>query len=134
MSILDEELVVSDDNDFEDLFPTSKQDVDEEELETVIDDEEYEVEEAPKKKRGRPSKADAAKKSAAGKKKLDLDVKLRRDRFFDGVRKLSENGITLEAVVAVKPKIALGKYKGIKLEKIEYNVTDADIDGELERL
>ena len=71
MSILDEELVVSDDNDFEDLFPTPKQDVDEEELETVIDDEEYEVEEAPKKKRGRPSKADAAKKSAAGKKKQD---------------------------------------------------------------
>ena len=71
MSILDEELVVSDDNDFEDLFPTPKQDVDEEELETVIDDEEYEVEEAPKKKRGRPSKADAAKKLAAGKKKQD---------------------------------------------------------------
>ena len=71
MSILDEELVVSDDNDFEDLFPTPKKDMDEEELETVIDDEEYEVEEAPKKKRGRPSKADAAKKSAAGKKKQD---------------------------------------------------------------
>ena len=71
MSILDEELVVSDDNDFEDLFPTPKQDADEEELETVIDDEEYEVEEAPKKKRGRPSKADAAKKLAAGKKKQD---------------------------------------------------------------
>ena len=71
MSILDEELVVSDDNDFEDLFPTPKKDMNEEELETVIDDEEYEVEEAPKKKRGRPSKADAAKKSAAGKKKQD---------------------------------------------------------------
>ena len=47
------------------------------------------------------------------------------------IKDLSENGITLEAVVAVKPEVELGKYKGINVEKIEYNVTDADIDGEI---
>lgn len=32
---------------------------------------------------------------AEGKKKLNFDVHLRRDKFFDGIRKLGENGITL---------------------------------------
>ena len=69
MSMLDEELVVSDDSDFEDLFPApSKNDADEE-IDAVIEDEEYEVEEAPKKKRGRPAKAASEKKPAAAKKK-----------------------------------------------------------------
>lgn len=35
------------------------------------------------------------------------------------------------AVVQVKPEVKLGKYKGIALEKIEYNVTDEDIEHEL---
>ena len=35
------------------------------------------------------------------------------------------------AVVQVKPEIKLGKYKGIELEKIEYNVSDHDIEHEL---
>ena len=62
MSILDEELVISDDSDFEDLFPTKEEKPGDDELDTVIDDSEYEVEEAPKKKRGRPAKAAVAKK------------------------------------------------------------------------
>lgn len=35
------------------------------------------------------------------------------------------------AVVQVKPEVKLGKYKGIALEKVEYNVTDEDIEHEL---
>ena len=35
------------------------------------------------------------------------------------------------AVVQTKPEIELGKYKGIEIEKIEYNVSDDDINHEL---
>ena len=35
------------------------------------------------------------------------------------------------AVVQTKPEVKLGKYKGIQLKKIEYNVTDEDIDHEI---
>lgn len=35
------------------------------------------------------------------------------------------------AVVQVKPEVKLGKYKGIALEKVEYNVTDENIEHEL---
>ena len=35
------------------------------------------------------------------------------------------------AVVQTKPEVRLGKYKGIQLKKIEYNVTDEDIEHEL---
>ena len=38
------------------------------------------------------------------------------------------------AVVATKPEVKLGKYKGIALEKTEYKVTDADIDAEINRM
>lgn len=35
------------------------------------------------------------------------------------------------AIVQIKPEVKLGKYKGIELKKIEYNVTDHDIEHEL---
>ena len=35
------------------------------------------------------------------------------------------------AIVQTKPEVELGKYKGIEIEKIEYNVKDADIEEEL---
>lgn len=38
------------------------------------------------------------------------------------------------AMVAVKPEITLGKYKGIKTEKIDTQVTDEEIQGELDKL
>ena len=37
------------------------------------------------------------------------------------------------AIVTVKPEFKLGKYKGIKLEKKEYPVTDEQVDEELKR-
>ncbi len=38
------------------------------------------------------------------------------------------------AVVQTKPEAKLGKYKGIELKKIEYNVSDDDIKSELEKM
>lgn len=45
-----------------------------------------------------------------------------------------ENGIVFKATVTVKPEVELGEYKGLKVEKKEFPVTDADIDTELEAL
>lgn len=36
--------------------------------------------------------------------------------------------------VTVKPEVTLGEYKGIEVEKIEYNVTDEDVEKELDRM
>ena len=38
------------------------------------------------------------------------------------------------AVVATKPEVTLGKYKGIEIKKIEYNVSDEDIEHELSHM
>jgi len=38
------------------------------------------------------------------------------------------------AVVQTKPEVKLGKYKGIEIKKIEYNVSDKDIEHELEHM
>lgn len=38
------------------------------------------------------------------------------------------------AKVTVKPEVELGEYKGIEVEKIEYNVTEEDIDNELKKM
>lgn len=38
------------------------------------------------------------------------------------------------AVVQTKPEVNLGKYKGIEVEKVEYNVSDEDIEHELGHL
>ena len=37
------------------------------------------------------------------------------------------------ATVALKPEVKLGKYKGVKIDKVETEVTDADIDAEIEK-
>ena len=38
------------------------------------------------------------------------------------------------AIVQVKPEVKLGKYKGIELNKIEYTVSDHDVEHELEHM
>lgn len=43
-------------------------------------------------------------------------------------------GITLIAVVPVKPDVEIGSYKGLKIKKYEYNVTDADVEAEVKKL
>ena len=42
--------------------------------------------------------------------------------------------LVFTAVVQVKPEVKLGKYKGISMKKIEYKVTDEDIQKELNRM
>ena len=37
------------------------------------------------------------------------------------------------ASVALKPEVKLGKYKGVKIEKVSTEVTDADVDAEIEK-
>lgn len=46
----------------------------------------------------------------------------------------SGKGIVFKAEVTVKPEVQLGEYKGIEVEKKEYNVTDEDVARELEIL
>lgn len=50
------------------------------------------------------------------------------------VKDISEKGITLVAIVPVKPEVKLGEYKGIKFDKVEYNVKDEDIEDDIKRL
>lgn len=56
------------------------------------------------------------------------------DRPSLDVENIGEDGITLVATVPVKPDVKLGAYKGIKFEKVEYNVKDEDVDNALKRL
>ncbi|MDE7247486.1 MAG: trigger factor family protein, partial [Lachnospiraceae bacterium] len=37
------------------------------------------------------------------------------------------------ATVALKPEVKLGKYKGVKIDKIETEVTDEEVDAQIER-
>ena len=39
--------------------------------------------------------------------------------------------LIFEAIMQTKPEVKLGKYKGIEIKKVEYNVTDKDIEHEL---
>ena len=50
------------------------------------------------------------------------------------VKDLSDKGITLLAIVPVKPEVTLGEYKGIKFTKKEYKVKKADVDEDVKRL
>ena len=56
------------------------------------------------------------------------------DRPDVGIDKLDAKGLTFTATVPVKPEVKLGDYKGIKIEKVEYNVKDDDIATEVNRL
>ena len=50
------------------------------------------------------------------------------------IKKISEKGISMIAIVPVKPEVTLGEYKGIKFKKNVYNVKDEDVDAEIARL
>ena len=43
-----------------------------------------------------------------------------------------ENGLVFEVEVVVKPEVKLGVYKGIEVEKREYNVTDEEVGAAME--
>ena len=50
------------------------------------------------------------------------------------VEELSDEGVTMVAIVPVKPEVKISSYKGIKITEYAYNVTDEEIDEELNRL
>ncbi len=56
------------------------------------------------------------------------------DRPEIDIEKIDEKGITMVAIVPVKPEVTLGEYKGITIDKVEYNVTKKDVDAEIDRL
>lgn len=56
------------------------------------------------------------------------------DRPDVEIDKLDDDGITMVAIVPVKPEVKLGDYKGINIEKVEYNVTDDQVQEELNKL
>ena len=53
---------------------------------------------------------------------------------IDIVKMEKGQDLIFTAVVQTKPEVELGKYKGIEIAKIEYNVTDADIEAELKQM
>lgn len=51
------------------------------------------------------------------------------------VEELTEGkGVTLTAVVPVKPEVKIEKYTGLKIKKFEYNVSDADVEKEMKKI
>ena len=50
------------------------------------------------------------------------------------IKKISDKGITMLAVVAVKPEVVIGTYKGINFKKNVYNVKDEDVEEDVKRL
>lgn len=52
----------------------------------------------------------------------------------EDIKMIDEGGITIVALAPLKPEVKLGKYKGIKVDKVEYNVTDEDVENEISKL
>ncbi len=50
------------------------------------------------------------------------------------VEDLSDEGVTMVAIVPVKPELTISAYKGIKIQEYAYNVEDAELDSEIKRL
>lgn len=72
-----------------------------------------------------PDAYDAAVKEA------ELDVVARPEIDVDEIK--DNEPVVFTALVTTKPEVKLGKYKGIKVEKIEHNVTDEDVDSEINK-
>ena len=65
-------------------------------------------------------------------KEHNLDPVSRPD--IDIVEIESGKGLIFKATVTVKPEVVLGQYKGIEADKKEYNVTDEDVNKEIETM
>ena len=62
-----------------------------------------------------------------------LDIVARPE--IDNVKQMEKGkDLIFTVVLETKPEAELGKYKGIEIPKIEYNVTDKDIEHELEHM
>ncbi|KUO76827.1 MAG: trigger factor [Clostridia bacterium BRH_c25] len=65
-------------------------------------------------------------------KEHNLDTVDRPD--IDIVEIEGGKGLIFKAAVTVKPEVVLGQYKGIEAEKKEYNVTDEDVNKEIDKM
>ena len=65
-------------------------------------------------------------------KKNKLEVVSRPDIEVTQIEKGKD--LIFTAVMQTKPEAELGKYKGIEIKKVEYNVTDEDIEHELKHM
>jgi len=63
---------------------------------------------------------------------LKLDVVDRPSADFDKVEK--GKGFTVTITVTVAPEVSVKDYKGVKVTKVEHNITDEDINKDLEAL
>ena len=50
------------------------------------------------------------------------------------VEDLSDDGVTMVAIVPVKPEVKISAYKGMKIKEFAYNVKDEEVDAEITRL
>ena len=50
------------------------------------------------------------------------------------VEDFSDEGVTLVAIVPVKPEVKISSYKGMKIKEFTYNVEDSEVEEELSRL
>ena len=65
-------------------------------------------------------------------KEQNLEIVSKPDIDIKEIGKGKE--LVFTAIVQVKPEVKLGKYKGVAVEKVEYKVTDEDIQKELEQM
>lgn len=66
-------------------------------------------------------------------KESGLDVVARPEIDIDGEIENGKN-IVFTALVTTKPEVTLGEYKGIEIDKIEYNVGKEEVGAELDKL
>ena len=50
------------------------------------------------------------------------------------VDKLEDDGVTMIAVVPVKPEVKISSYKGMKIKEYAYNVTEEEVQAEIDRV
>ena len=50
------------------------------------------------------------------------------------VEKLDDEGVTITAIVPVKPEVKISSYKGMKIKEFAYNVKDEEVEAELNRV
>ena len=61
-----------------------------------------------------------------------LEVVSRPDIHIENMKKGED--LVFTAIVQTKPEVVLGQYKGVELKKVEYKVTDEDVNHELEHM
>ena len=66
--------------------------------------------------------------------KENKDIKPLFDHPHFEIENLDKNGVKVKMSIELMPKVELGKYKGLEVEKVTHKVTDEDVEAELKRL